>query len=279
MIVAVTPVDRRDVVAALAPRQVVAVGGRLGHQLVEPLLARSTGARRRPRSPSGTSSSRSGPAPRLAGQLVAEPGVVAEVGVAGRVDERRAASTVRRPPRVATTSASTRPSRTRASTTVACSRIRAPASLDEPLPDDLEVLGEVGDAGPGAVGVRPLDDRAERAQPGDDLVGDPADDLARARARREEAVERVEDRGRCPAEERQRVDEQRPRAAAGRRDGRGRAGRAAADDHDVEGAVGRRQLARPTAMSTTPRRVAGARSSARWTRARTAGRRPSTTRR
>ena len=29
-----------------------------------------------------------------------------------------------------------------------------PASVDQPLPGDLEVLGEVGDAGPGAVGVR-----------------------------------------------------------------------------------------------------------------------------
>ena len=49
----------------------------------------------------------------------------------------------------------------------------------EPLPGDLEVLGEVGDAGARAVGVRPLHDRPERAQRGHDVVADPADDLAR----------------------------------------------------------------------------------------------------
>ena len=82
----------------------------------------------------------------------------------------------------------------------------------ERLPDDLEVLGEVGHAGAGAVRVRPLDDRTERAQrrrrrrrrcrrrP-----------CAARRARRVEAVERVEDRGARAAEERQLLDEERPR--------------------------------------------------------------------
>ena len=52
---------------------------------------------------------------------------------------------------------------------------------DEPLPDDLEVLGVVGDARARAVRVRSLDDRAEGPQAGDDVVGDAADDLRRAR--------------------------------------------------------------------------------------------------
>ena len=51
---------------------------------------------------------------------------------------------------------------------------------------------------------------------------------------REEAVERVEDRGARAAEERQAVDEQGPRARPGRRDRRRRAGRAGPDDAHVD---------------------------------------------
>ena len=61
----------------------------------------------------------------------------------------------------------------------ACSRSRAPASRHQPLPDHLEVLGMIGHPGPRAVRVRPLDDRPEGAQRGDDVVADAADHLAR----------------------------------------------------------------------------------------------------
>ena len=52
---------------------------------------------------------------------------------------------------------------------------------------------------------------------GHDVVADAADDLARGRARREEAVERVEDGGARAAQERQPVDEQRRGARRGPR--------------------------------------------------------------
>ena len=124
--------------------------------------------------------------------------------------------------------------------------------LDQPLPDDLEVLREVRDARAGAIGVRPGHDRAETTQCLDHLVGDPADHLSGGRAGRVEAVERVQDRGRGAAEERQGVDQQRPGAAARRRDrGRG-AGGPGADHDDVERAVDVGQLARPRTTSGEP---------------------------
>ena len=89
---------------------------------------------------------------------------------------------------------------------------------DESFPDDLEMVGEVGDARPGAVRVRSLDDRAETAQSGDDVIADPPDDLARLRSRRVEAIEGVEDRGAGPTQEGQPVDQQDRGSASGRRD-------------------------------------------------------------
>ena len=73
------------------------------------------------------------------------------------------ASIRRRPALVATTTPSIRPARTMASWTKAWSRTRAPAPGTRRLPGDLEVLGVVRDAGPGAVRVGALDDRPERA--------------------------------------------------------------------------------------------------------------------
>ena len=144
------------------------------------------------------------------------------------------ARTRARPARVATIRSVTRPSRTSAAWTSAWRRGRAPALGDEALPDDLEVLGEVGHAGARAVRVRPLDDGAEFAQGRHDVVADPADDLAGRRPRRVEAVERVEDRGARPAEEREAVDQQDRGAGAGRGDRGGRARRAGPDDADVD---------------------------------------------
>ena len=249
---AVTPSIGRHVVAPLATGQVVSVGGRLGHQRVEPLLVdRPARGRVHVGHPER---GRRGLRRRFAArQLVAEAGVVAEVGVPGGVDDD---------PRPDLPEAGARGDRQRLDAPVADRRAddrrveQDPGAglLDEPLPDDLEVLGEVGDPGPGAIGVRALDDRAELAQPGHDLVRDPADDLARAGAGREEAVEGVEDRGRGPAEERQRVDEQRARAGARACDRRGRARRSAPDDRDVDldraGIVG--QLARPSESASEP---------------------------
>ena len=53
-----------------------------------------------------------------------------------------------------------------------------PGGTDERLPDDLEVSAVIGDPGTRAVGVRSLEDGAEPAQPGHDVVADPTDDLA-----------------------------------------------------------------------------------------------------
>ena len=143
------------------------------------------------------------------------------------------ARTRARPARVATTIDSTRPSRTSAAWTIAWSRMRDAGLGREPLPGDLEVLGEVGHAGPGAVRVRPLQHRTQLAQGGDDVIADATDDLAGLRARRVEAVERVEDgRARAP-EEGQAIDEQHGRAGPRGRDGRARTSRAGADHADV----------------------------------------------
>ena len=105
------------------------------------------------------------------------------------------------------------------------------------LPHALERLRVVGDAGARAVGVRPLEARVLRAEPGDHVVGDAGDHLVRDRARRVERVEGVEDARRRAAEEAEPVHEQRVRPGAGRGDGRGRAGRSGADHEDVDALV------------------------------------------
>ena len=171
------PVDRGDVVAALAPRQVVLARlGGLRHQPVELGLGdRATAlevdvghAERRRQRLGGV---------ELAGRLVAEP-AKAHRSASPDASTKSSRDSRTRPARVATRSASTRPSRTSAPWTTAW-RSGARRSGDETLPDHLQVLGQVGHAGPGAVRVRPLDDGAELAQRGDDVVADAADDLAR----------------------------------------------------------------------------------------------------
>ena len=83
-----------------------------------------------------------------------------QVGVARRIDEDRGADPAEAGPCRDERSRSTRPSRTSTAWSIAWSRIRTPASVDQALPDDLEVLGEIGHPGAGAVRVGPLDDRA-----------------------------------------------------------------------------------------------------------------------
>ena len=166
--------------------------------------------------------------------VVPGPGHRAHVGVAGRVDERRA-STQRSPPLFHSRTARSRRS-------VVEPHARRPGVqqqldarvLGQPLPDDLERLGVVRHPGARAVRVRALERDAVGGQAARDLPAEPADDPARVRARRVEGVERVEDRGRRPAHERQAVEQQRPRPVARRRDRRGRPGRAGPDDDDVE---------------------------------------------
>ncbi len=220
-------------VAALAPRQVVVarVGG-LRHESVEFRLG--------DRASSfvvdvGHAEGRRQGLGRveLAGRLEAEPGERAQVGVAGRVDEG---------------------SRAHAREAGPCrhDQVGDPAVADlggldervqqgpgagfgdQAFPDDLEVLGEVGHAGPRAVGVRSLQDRAELPKRGHDVVTDAADDLACRRPGRVEAVERVEDGGARAAEEGEAVDQQDRGAGTGRGDGGGRASRAGPDDADVD---------------------------------------------
>ena len=54
----------------------------------------------------------------------------------------------------------------------------SPGHGDQLLPDDLEVLCEIGDSRPGPVGVRALQHWAQLSEPIDDIVRDPADHLA-----------------------------------------------------------------------------------------------------
>ena len=97
----------------------------------------------------------------------------------------------------------------------------------------VEVLGQVGDPGPGSVGVGTLHHLPDGTQSGNHVVADPGDDLAGSVARRVEAVERVEHCGGVAAEKRQLLDEQRIGTAASRRDGRARSGGARPDDNNV----------------------------------------------
>ena len=105
--------------------------------------------------------------------------------------------------------------------------------LRQLVPDALERLGVIGNARAGAVRVRPLEGHSALDQPRDDLVRDAGDDLLGALARRVEGVERVEHRGRRPAEEAKAVDEQRPRTRPRGRDRGRRPGRARSDDEHV----------------------------------------------
>ncbi len=98
--------------------------------------------------------------------------------------------------------------------------------LGQPLPEDLERLHVVRDAGARAVRVRTLERGAVCGQPPDDLPAEPADHPTGLLAGRVERVERVEDGGRGAAHEPEPVEQQRPRPEAGRRDRRRRAGRA-----------------------------------------------------
>ena len=101
-----------------------------------------------------------------------------------------------------------------------------------------EVLGQVGDAGAGAVGVGTFENPAHLPQLVDHLVTDPADHLARTAPRRAKAVERVQHGSGIATEERQLFDQENGGSAPGGGDGRGRPGRPRADDHDIESAVG-----------------------------------------
>ena len=99
------------------------------------------------------------------------------------------------------------------------------------------MLGEIGDSGAGAVGIRSFHDRADGPQGRHDLVGDPTDDLRGCGARCVKAVERVEHRGRDAAQEREFFDQQDLGSAPSRSDSGSRSGRAGADDHHVEATI------------------------------------------
>ena len=106
--------------------------------------------------------------------------------------------------------------------------------VDELVPDALQRLRVVRDAGAGAVGVRPLERHPALDQPSDDLVGDARDDLPRRGAGRIERVEGVEHRRRGAPEKPEAVDEQRGRTRACGRDRRRAPRRAGADHEDVD---------------------------------------------
>lgn len=101
----------------------------------------------------------------------------------------------------------------------------------EAVPHDLEMLGQIGDARPRTVRVRPFDDGSDATQTGHDIVTDPTNDLACPITGRVEAVERVEDGRRVPPEERELLDEEGANVGPGGGDGRGRS-RGPRPDHD-----------------------------------------------
>jgi hypothetical protein len=105
---------------------------------------------------------------------------------------------------------------------------------DELVPDTLQRLGVVRDAGARAVGVRALERHAAFGQTADHVVGDPGHDLPRRRAGGVEGIESVEHGGRSAAEEAETVDEQRCRAGSRGGDRRGAASGAGADDQHVD---------------------------------------------
>jgi hypothetical protein len=106
---------------------------------------------------------------------------------------------------------------------------------DEPVPDALERLGVVGDAGARAVGVGPLEGGILVAQPRHHLVGDARDHLVGSRAGRVEGVERVQDARRDAAQEAEAIDEQGPGARPRCGDRGDRSGGPGTDHDDVIG--------------------------------------------
>ena len=208
MIVAVMPGDRRDVVAPLAARQVVGARlGGLGHQRMERVAVdRPPAVHVHVGHPEGRRQRLGGL--ELAGQLVAERRRSGRQSASPEASMTTDASIRRRPALVATTTPSTRPSRTVGVLDEGVQQDASAGRRHERLPGDLEMVGVVGDAGAGAVGVGALDDRTERPQRRHDLVADAADDLARRLARRVEAVEGVEDGRARAAQEGQLLEEQ-----------------------------------------------------------------------
>ena len=183
MIVAIMPVDRRAVVAALAARQVVVARRRRPRPSGAwngVLRDASTVARDR-RSPSGTSWSGSGPgrcSPAVSKPKPAKAHRSASPEASTKTSRARARG--RRGWRA--TIESTRPSRTSVAWRSGMEEDPGAGLGHEALPDDLEVLGQVGHAGAGAVRVGAFDDRSELAQRRDHVVADAAHDLAGAAA-------------------------------------------------------------------------------------------------
>ena len=95
------------------------------------------------------------------------------------------------------------------------------------------MLGEVGDAGSGPVGVGPLDHTAETAESSNHVVADATDDFQCTLARRVEAIEGVEDRRGVSSQKGQLLDEKGPGPGSGCGYGGARSGRTGAHDHDV----------------------------------------------
>jgi len=101
------------------------------------------------------------------------------------------------------------------------------------LPDELERLRVVGDALPGAIGVGAQHSLATPQQLIDHQIGDAADDLARLLAGRVEAVERVQHLGADPAHEAVTLHQGDGSPFPRGGDGRRRPGGAAADHQHV----------------------------------------------
>ena len=219
-------------VRAVAAGQVVSAAlGRLGHQPVQPLLAQRPAALEVDvDQPEGGGQGLGRLV--LAGQLVAEPGEVADVGVAAGVDHHPDLD----PGQPGLGGDHQPPDLSVADLGVLDEGVEQDGDAragDQRLPDHLEVIGQVGDAGAGPVGVGPLHHRAEAAQAGHDLVGQAAHDLPGPGPRGVEAVEGVQHRRGDPAQERQLLQQQRPGSGAGGGHRRRGPGAARADDHDV----------------------------------------------
>ncbi|GBE23356.1 hypothetical protein BMS3Bbin01_02740 [bacterium BMS3Bbin01] len=223
-------------VRTLASRQVVLAGvRRLGHQAVESFLAdRSSGLRIDVGHPERRCERLSGI--DRACRLVTEAGAGAHVRVAGGIDHDCRADTTQtglgRDNEFDDPSAG--------HDDILDERVEEHCRTgadDEVLPYDFEMLGNIGDARPGAIRIRTFEDRPDPAQLGNDLVTDPTDDLDGPLPRRVEAVERVEHRRRVAPEERELLDEEGARAHRRAGDGRAGASDPGSDDHDVETSI------------------------------------------